>query len=131
MGADWRSSCRVWTRYPLPRRPRRPARGSVRSVACASRSIGSSCAPGRASEGGGTMWWTMPDAGTQPADRPATRHLAVMGTMQRRQRTVLTLVRISDVQPNRDQPRKHFDEEKLAELAASIEAHGLLQPIVV
>src|SRR5205823_652614 len=53
------------------------------------------------------------------------------GSMQRRQRTVLTLVLLRDVHPNPDQPRKHFDEEKLGELAASIKAHGLLQPIVV
>lgn len=32
---------------------------------------------------------------------------------------------------NPDQPRKHFDEEKLRELAASIERQGLLQPILV
>jgi ParB family chromosome partitioning protein len=44
---------------------------------------------------------------------------------------VLTLVALRDVHPNPDQPRKHFDEEKIAELAASIKLHGLLQPIVV
>lgn len=38
---------------------------------------------------------------------------------------------ISEIEPNRDQPRKDFDEEALAELADSIEHHGLLQPIVV
>jgi ParB family chromosome partitioning protein len=35
------------------------------------------------------------------------------------------------VQPNPEQPRKYFAEEKLAELAASIKTRGLLQPIVV
>ncbi len=35
------------------------------------------------------------------------------------------------VAPNPDQPRRHFDEQALDELAASIRAHGLLQPIVV
>jgi len=57
--------------------------------------------------------------------------LAVAGSLRRRQRTVLTLVPVSEVRPNPDQPRKHFDEEKLAELASSIKLHGLLQPIVV
>ena len=33
--------------------------------------------------------------------------------------------------PNRQQPRQHFDQESIAELAASIKAHGVLQPIVV
>ena len=40
-------------------------------------------------------------------------------------------VRISEVEPNRDQPRKVFDEEKLEELADSIKTFGLLQPILV
>jgi ParB family chromosome partitioning protein len=38
---------------------------------------------------------------------------------------------LTDIQPNPDQPRKTFDEDALAELAASIESHGLIQPIVV
>jgi len=36
-----------------------------------------------------------------------------------------------DVTPNPEQPRKHFDSAKLAELAASIGQHGLMQPITV
>lgn len=40
-------------------------------------------------------------------------------------------LRLSEIEPNRDQPRKHFDEEALNELASSIKEHGLLQPIVV
>ena len=77
------------------------------------------------------MWWTMPEAGEQRAGDGKVRVLAVAGSLQQRQRTVLTLVPLHDVRPNPDQPRKIFDEEKLAELAASIKAHGLLQPIVV
>lgn len=38
---------------------------------------------------------------------------------------------INDVEPNRSQPRKHFDEAALSELAESISRHGVLQPIVV
>ena len=33
--------------------------------------------------------------------------------------------------PNPDQPRKHFDEDKLIDLAESIKEHGVLQPIIV
>ena len=40
-------------------------------------------------------------------------------------------VRISEVEPNREQPRKNFDDEKLEELAESIKMFGLLQPILV
>lgn len=35
------------------------------------------------------------------------------------------------IQANADQPRKHFDKEKLAELAISIAQYGVLQPIIV
>ena len=42
-----------------------------------------------------------------------------------------TLVKITMVEPNRDQPRKNFDEDALQELADSIKQFGLLQPILV
>src|SRR5436189_5103190 len=77
------------------------------------------------------MWWSMPEAGEQQGEGVPMRRLAVAGSMQHRQRTVLTLVPLRDVRPNPDQPRKHFDQGKLDELATSIKAHGLVQPIVV
>lgn len=40
-------------------------------------------------------------------------------------------VRITEIEQNRGQPRKRFDDEALTELAESIQAHGMLQPIVV
>lgn len=43
---------------------------------------------------------------------------------------VVTL-RLTEIEPNRNQPRMNFDEDALAELADSIEKHGLIQPIVV
>lgn len=42
-----------------------------------------------------------------------------------------TVVKITKVEPNRDQPRKNFDEDALQELADSIKQFGLLQPILV
>ncbi len=42
-----------------------------------------------------------------------------------------TLLRLSDIEPNADQPRKSFEPEALAQLADSIAANGLLQPILV
>ena len=42
-----------------------------------------------------------------------------------------TLVKITMVEPNREQPRKNFDEDALMELAESIKQFGLLQPILV
>ena len=40
-------------------------------------------------------------------------------------------LKITEVMPNKDQPRKSFDEEKLKSLADSVKEHGLIQPIVV
>ena len=40
-------------------------------------------------------------------------------------------VRLSEIEPNRDQPRKQFDEQALAELTDSIAQHGVLQPLLV
>ncbi len=42
-----------------------------------------------------------------------------------------TMVKIVRVEPNREQPRKNFDEDSLQELAESIKQFGLLQPILV
>ena len=42
-----------------------------------------------------------------------------------------TKVKITMVEPNREQPRKNFDEDSLLELADSIKQFGLLQPILV
>lgn len=42
-----------------------------------------------------------------------------------------SMVRITKVEPNREQPRKKFDEDALMELADSIKQFGLLQPILV
>ena len=41
------------------------------------------------------------------------------------------MVRINEVEPNRDQPRKDFDEDALMELADSIRQFGILQPLLV
>ena len=43
----------------------------------------------------------------------------------------ITEVAITELEPNADQPRRHFDETALAELSESIATHGVLQPILV
>ncbi len=43
----------------------------------------------------------------------------------------VSMLRVSDIEPNPLQPRKTFDNEALAQLADSISRHGLLQPIAV
>lgn len=40
-------------------------------------------------------------------------------------------VKLSLIEPNREQPRKNFDEEALQELSASIKQYGIIQPLVV
>ena len=40
-------------------------------------------------------------------------------------------LKISELEPNREQPRREFDEKAMAELADSIAQHGLLQPLLV
>lgn len=44
--------------------------------------------------------------------------------------TAVTL-RISEIEPNKEQPRKEFDESALADLADSIREHGVIQPLLV
>lgn len=44
---------------------------------------------------------------------------------------VKSVLKVSQIEPNRDQPRKHFDEEGLEELAESIRQYGVIQPLVV
>ena len=43
----------------------------------------------------------------------------------------ITTIRIGDIEPRRDQPRKSFDDESIQLLADSIAIHGVLQPIIV
>ena len=46
------------------------------------------------------------------------------------QKPAVTL-RLTEIEPNREQPRKEFDPDALAQLADSIKRHGVLQPLVV
>ena len=50
---------------------------------------------------------------------------------QVKENDTLKNLKITEVEPNRDQPRKRFDQEALEELAQSIKEYGLIQPIVV
>lgn len=45
--------------------------------------------------------------------------------------TGVIMLRIDEVEPNRDQPRKVFNEDKLHELADSITQHGIIEPLIV
>ncbi len=43
----------------------------------------------------------------------------------------VSTISVGEIHPNPNQPRRHFAEEKLVELAASIAKHGIIQPIIV
>ena len=44
---------------------------------------------------------------------------------------VVESLKLIDVEPNRNQPRKNFDDEKIEELSKSIKQYGVIQPIIV
>jgi ParB family chromosome partitioning protein len=46
-------------------------------------------------------------------------------------REAIQEIKITDIDPNINQPRKRFDEQKIMELAQSIKQHGVVQPIIV
>ncbi|MGN0375134.1 MAG: ParB/RepB/Spo0J family partition protein, partial [Butyrivibrio sp.] len=41
------------------------------------------------------------------------------------------MLKINDVEPNREQPRQNFDEDALLELAESIKRYGIIEPLLV
>ena len=57
--------------------------------------------------------------------------MAQIDEEQQRPGDVLKSLRLIDVEPNRDQPRKNFDMESLNNLADSIKMYGVIQPIIV
>ncbi len=56
--------------------------------------------------------------------------LSVEGIPEQQMDSVVEL-KINDISPNGEQPRKRFEENALAELAASIQENGIIQPIIV
>lgn len=48
-----------------------------------------------------------------------------------RDNEIIEKLKITEVEPNRNQPRKNFDEEALEELSESIKRYGVIQPIIV
>lgn len=64
---------------------------------------------------------------------PATNVVSDKKSADKKQeeKGVETIVNITKVEPNREQPRKNFDEDALQELADSIKQYGIIQPILV
>jgi len=59
------------------------------------------------------------------------RGLGALITERETESSEIKEIMLADIFPNPDQPRRDFDQDKLAELAESIKEHGLLQPILV
>lgn len=64
-------------------------------------------------------------------ERPQTKEEAPKKTTTAQKNNGVTEIEVSKIVPNPNQPRKHFDEEALQELASSIKLHGVIQPLVV
>ena len=67
---------------------------------------------------------------TQP-QQPQQNATAADATANATNADNVVRIALIDIDPNREQPRKNFDEEALNELAESIRVHGVIQPIVV
>ncbi len=62
---------------------------------------------------------------------PAPNTPTVLKSGEKPEEGQVTYVNITKVEPNRDQPRKTFDEDKLLELSDSIKQHGIINPLIV
>lgn len=72
---------------------------------------------------------SLSDRSPMSVSAPRTTDDVVLGEERARQEVVE--LRLSEIMPNRSQPRTTFSEESLDELAASISEHGVIQPILV
>ena len=57
--------------------------------------------------------------------------LLIPGAETKEEKKETLLLKTSQLEPNKDQPRKKFDEEAIEELAQSIKQYGIIQPIIV
>lgn len=67
-------------------------------------------------------------SGASAANGAGASVATVQGT---RATTGVALLSVAEIEPHPDQPRRHFDEEALDELAQSIAARGVIQPVIV
>lgn len=68
---------------------------------------------------------------TARSSKPKTNTATVKTTLDQPAVKGETIAKISKVEPNREQPRKKFDEDALLELSESIKMYGVLQPLLV
>lgn len=67
-------------------------------------------------------------AGTGIKSTPKTKQEVVVEKVIKKEEV---MVKLTEIEPNREQPRKNFDEDSLLELAESIKQFGVIQPLIV
>ncbi len=65
------------------------------------------------------------------AEKRSEKNQPISGYSESKQKTEEIKLKITQIEPNRDQPRKNFDEDGLSELADSIRQYGVIQPLIV
>ena len=66
-----------------------------------------------------------------PSSAPVTTKSSTKKEVVRKEKEIKNVLKITEIAPNKEQPRKKFDEDALIELSESIKQFGLLQPILV
>ncbi|MDO5424289.1 MAG: ParB/RepB/Spo0J family partition protein [Eubacteriales bacterium] len=70
----------------------------------------------------------IPESNAKKTAKPETEKQVVVEKVVKKEEV---MVKISEIEPNREQPRKNFDEDSLLELAESIKQFGVIQPLIV
>jgi ParB family chromosome partitioning protein len=65
------------------------------------------------------------------AKRGLGKGLSALISSEMSEENQIKMISINSIEPNKEQPRKYFDEDKLEELASSIKEHGIIQPLIV
>ena len=73
----------------------------------------------------------IPDKSDQVVKPPVSSKKETDGSKKESKSNGYVMVKINEVEPNRDQPRKDFDEDSLLELSDSIKQYGIIQPLLV
>lgn len=73
----------------------------------------------------------IPNKSEKTAENPVKSDELKTKAEENAEQTGEMMVKINKVEPNRDQPRREFDEDSLMELADSIKQFGILQPLIV
>lgn len=73
----------------------------------------------------------IPNKSEKTVKKPVNSDEIALKTDEKETKNGEMMIKINQVEPNRDQPRREFDEDSLMELADSIKQFGILQPLIV